>query len=187
MLVKAYYETLYEMLEANRQLLIKTVEDVLAEELIAGGYEPFDKEKFSAYLEASVAFVDERIELYNPFGMQYLYDRSRADVAFEMEMKLNWYDSSDEFDELLEAARLMLKDMPDQQNLQQAAGELIKEQGAFPAAAGADERDKIASRNFDRGIIESRDRLATMLIRSALVIAFLAGGTILGVSNRTEL
>ena len=132
MLVKAYYEALYELLQTNRQLLIKTVDDVLAQELIAGGYEPFNKEKFSAYLEASVAFVDERIELYNPFGIQYLYDRSSAEAAFEMELKLNWYDSSEEFDELLDAARNILDDMGDKQNFQQGASELTKEQGAFP-------------------------------------------------------
>jgi hypothetical protein len=132
LLVKAYYETLYNMLETNRQLLIKTVEDVLTEELIAGGYEPFDKEKFSAYLEAAVAFIDERIELYNPFGMQYLYDRSGTESAFEMEMKLNWYDSGEEYEDLLEAARHIIKNMPDKENFHKGASKLIKEQGAFP-------------------------------------------------------
>ncbi len=132
LLIKAYYEALYELLESNRQNLIKTVEDILAQELVAGGYEPFDRGKFSAYFEAAVAFIDERIELYNPFGMQYLYDRSSAQAAFEMELKLNWYDGSDEFDELLVAARQILDDMEVQQNFQQGASELIRQQGAFP-------------------------------------------------------
>jgi len=52
-----------------------------------------------------------------------------------MELKLNWYDSRDEFDDLLEAAQQKLEDMGDQQNLQQVAGRLIKEMGHFPTRA----------------------------------------------------
>jgi hypothetical protein len=132
LLIKAYYEALYELLEANRHLLVQSVEDLLMQELAARCSVPFDKDKISAYLEAAVAFIDERIELYNPFGLQYLYDRSGTQTAAEMELKLNWYDSSDEFRELVETARRILENMEVQQNFQQGVSELIKQQGAFP-------------------------------------------------------
>jgi hypothetical protein len=132
LLLKAYYEALYERIDANRQLLVVKAEVLLSQEITRAGYKAFDGDKFSAYLEAAVAFIDERIELYNPFGMQYLFDRSRAKEGFDLEMKLNWYDSRIEFDDLVEAARQKLDVMDDQSNLQDAAIELIKEQGAFP-------------------------------------------------------
>jgi hypothetical protein len=132
LLLKAYYEALYERIDANRQLLVVKAEDLLTQEIVAAGYKAFDGDKFSAYLDAAIAFIDERIELYNPFGMQYLYDRSRAKEGFEMEMKLNWYDSRAEFEDLVEAARQKLDILDDRPDLHEAATELIKEQGAFP-------------------------------------------------------
>jgi hypothetical protein len=132
LLIKVYYEALYELLENNRHLLVRSVDDLLRQELAARCSVPFDDDKISAYLEAAVAFIDERIELYNPFGLQYLYDRGDAQAAAEMELKLNWYDSSDEFSELIEAARQIVNDMDVQQDFQKGASQLIKQQGAFP-------------------------------------------------------
>ena len=132
LLLKAYYEALYELLVAHRDTLIDRINAVLDEEIRSGGYEDFDSEKFTSYCEASLAFIDERIEMYNPFGIQYLYDQSRAKEAFELELQLNWYDSRAEFEALVEAARSMAEKLVGRENFEQPAKELIKEVGAFP-------------------------------------------------------
>jgi hypothetical protein len=131
-ILKAYYEALYELLIAHRDTLTSRINAVLDEELRSGGYEDFDDEKFNSYSEACLAFIDERIEMYNPFGIQYLYDQSRAKEAFELELQLNWYDSRGEFEALVEAARGKAEKLTVQDNLATPANELIKEVGAFP-------------------------------------------------------
>ncbi|MBN2183094.1 MAG: hypothetical protein JW715_14375 [Sedimentisphaerales bacterium] len=132
LLIKAYYEALYELLVANRDFLVGRIEDVLAEEIEAGQYDDLDDEKFAAYVDACRAFIDERIELYNPFGIQYLYSRERAKEAFEMELQLNWYDSRAEFHALVEAARIKAASLADEDDFEPHAKELAKEVGAFP-------------------------------------------------------
>ena len=132
LLLKAYYEALYELLETHKYALADRINAVLAEEIQSGGYEDFDDEKFTAFSEACQAFIDERIEMYNPFGIQYLYDRGRAKETFELELQLNWYDSRAEFESLLEAARNKAKLMTTQEDFKPLAAELIKEAGAFP-------------------------------------------------------
>jgi hypothetical protein len=79
-----------------------------------------------------VAFVDERIETYNPIGIQYLFDRSRAKEAFELELQLDWYDSRAEFEALVEAARSKAQTDVTEDRLRPLAEELIKDVGAFP-------------------------------------------------------
>ena len=81
-LLQAYYEVLYERLEARRPLLTAKVDELLAAEVDAQGYEDFNGEKYAAYKDACLAFVDERIEAYNPVGLQYLFDREVAKDAF---------------------------------------------------------------------------------------------------------
>ena len=132
LLLKAYYEALYELLEAHKDALADRINAVLAEEIQSGGYEDFDDEKFTAFSEACQAFIDERIEMYNPFGIQYLYDRGRAKETFELELQLNWYDSRAEFESLVEAARNMAELMATQEDFKPLATELMKEVGAFP-------------------------------------------------------
>src|SRR4030042_4416757 len=132
LLIKAYYEALYELLEARKDSLTGRITAVLAEEIQSGGYEDFDGEKFSAYSEACQAFIDERIEMYNPFGIQYLYDRGRAKEAFELELQLNWYDSRPEFEALVEAAHSKAELIATQEDFEPMATELMKEVGAFP-------------------------------------------------------
>ncbi len=131
LLLKAYYEALYERLEAQKELLAGRIEELLAEEIAARGFEDFGAEKYAAYRDACLAFVDERIELYNPVGIQYLYDRGRAKDAFELELQLNWYDSRAEFEALVEAARSKAADLAEEE-LRPLAEELIREVGAFP-------------------------------------------------------
>jgi len=132
LLLKAYYEALYELLEAHRGALAGRINAVLAKEVQAGGYEDFDGEKFAAYKEACQAFIDERIEMYNPFGIQYLYDRSRTKEAFELELQLNWYDSRAEFEALVEAAHNKAESLAGLEDFELPAKELMREAGAFP-------------------------------------------------------
>ena len=132
LLLKAYYEALYELLVAHRDTLADRINAVLDEEIRSGGYDDFNDEKFTSYSEACMAFIDERIEMYNPFGIQYLYDQSRAKEAFKLELQLNWYDSRAEFEALVEAARSMTEKLVGRENFEQPAKELIKEVGAFP-------------------------------------------------------
>ena len=132
LLLKAYYEVLYDRLEAKKGLLTAKIEELLAEEIAIRGFESFDEEKFAAYRDACLAFVDERIEAYNPVGIQYLFDRGRAKDAFELELQLNWYDSRAEFEALVEAARSKTETEATEERLQSLAEELITEVGAFP-------------------------------------------------------
>jgi predicted metal-dependent phosphoesterase TrpH len=132
LLLKAYYEALYELLEAHKDTMTGRINAVLADEIQTRGYEDFDGEKFTAYSEACQAFIDERIEMYNPFGIQYLYDRSRTKEAFELELQLNWYDSRAEFKALVEAARRKVDFHAGREDFGPLAKELMKEVGAFP-------------------------------------------------------
>ncbi len=132
LLLKAYYEALYERLQANKELLAARIEELLAEEVTERGFENFDEDKYAAYKDACLAFVDERIELYNPFGIQYTFDRIRAKEAFELELQLDWYDSRAEFETLVETACNKVKAGVTQERLRPLADELIEELGAFP-------------------------------------------------------
>jgi len=132
LLLNAYYENLYELLEAKKDLLAARIEQLLAEEIANRGFENFNQDKFAAYRDACLAFVDERLETYNPIGIQYTFDRIRAREAAELELQLNWYDSRVEFETLVEAARSMAETPLTEHNLQALADELIKQVGAFP-------------------------------------------------------
>ncbi len=132
LLLKAYYEALYELLDDRKDLLAKRIDELIAEEISLRGFHDFDEDKFAAYRDACLAFIDERIETYNPIGIQYTFDRSRAKEAFELELQLNWYDSRAEFQSLVEAARRKTEAEATEERLQILAGELIKEVGAFP-------------------------------------------------------
>ena len=132
LLLKAYYEALYERLESQKDLLTARIGEILAEEVKKRGFEGFNKEKYAAYRDACLAFVDERIEAYNPIGIQYVYERRNTTEVVELELQLNWYDSRAEFADLVEAASGRAKmDLTDE-NLQPLTNELIEEVGAFP-------------------------------------------------------
>ena len=132
LLLKAYYEALYERLEAKRALFATKIERLLREEVAKLGFRDFDEEKYAAYRDACFAFVDERMETYNPIGIQYTFDRIRAQEAIELEQQLNWYDSGTEFEALLEAVRTKTKTGMVEERIWELADELIKEVGAFP-------------------------------------------------------
>ena len=130
--MKAYYEAIYERLQANKRLLARRIEELLVDEIAGREFEDFDETKYDAYKDACLAFIDERIELYDPFGIQYTFDRTRAKEAFELELQLDWYDSRAEFEALVEAARNKVKAGVTQERLRPLADELIEELGAFP-------------------------------------------------------
>ncbi|MBN1975033.1 MAG: hypothetical protein JW787_15435 [Sedimentisphaerales bacterium] len=131
-LLRCYYETLYELLEEKKNILINRIRAVLGEQLKAGCYENFNRETFDAYWEACMAFIEERIETYNPIGIQYMYGGDRRDEAFKMELQLDWFDSRKEFQNLVEAARIKADYMTSDDDLREKARELIQEAGAFP-------------------------------------------------------
>jgi hypothetical protein len=132
LLLRAYYEALYEQLQANKKILAKRIEEILTEEVVERRYDDFDDDKYAAYIEACLAFVDERIETYNPFGIQYTFDQTRIKEAFELELQLDWYDSREEFKNLVRAARSKAQTGEVEERLDLLAEELIKELGAFP-------------------------------------------------------
>jgi oligoendopeptidase F len=132
LLLKAYYEALYEHLEANREPLATRIEKLLKEEIVNRRFGNFDEEKYAAYQDACLAFVDERMETYNPIGIQYTFDRIRAQEAIELELQLDWYDSQAEFEALIEAVRAKAEVEMTEERMRRLADELIKEVGAFP-------------------------------------------------------
>jgi hypothetical protein len=132
LLLNAYYEALYEKLEADKELLAAKIEKLLREEVVKRGFGIFDEEKYTAYRDACLAFVDERLETYNPIGIQYTFDRIRAKEAVELELQLNWYESQAEFEALLETVRAKAEAEMTEERMRQLADELIKEAGAFP-------------------------------------------------------
>jgi hypothetical protein len=132
LLLNAYYEALYEKLEADKELLTAKIEKLLREEIVKRGFGNFDEEKYTAYRDACLAFVDERLESYNPIGIQYTFDRIRAKEAVELELQLNWYDSQAEFEALLETVHAKAEVEMTEEKMRELAEELIKEAGAFP-------------------------------------------------------
>jgi hypothetical protein len=132
LLLNAYYETLYEHLEANREILASKIEKLLKYEVANRGFEGFDEGKYAAYRDACLAFVEERLETYNPVGIQYTFDRIRAEEAAELELQLNWYDSQAEFEALLEIVRTKAEAGMTEERMRALANEIIKEAGAFP-------------------------------------------------------
>jgi hypothetical protein len=132
LLLNAYCEALHELLAANKEILAARIEQLLAEEVEEQGLAEFDDGKLAAYKEACLAFVDERIEMYNPIGIQYTFDEKRRREASSLELQLDWYDSRAEFAVLREAARSKAEAELDEQAVSERAKELVREAGAFP-------------------------------------------------------
>jgi hypothetical protein len=132
LLLNTYYEALHDRLVADRQLLAEKIEKLLQTEFANNDFGNITREKYNAYRDACLAFVDERIEMYNPIGIQYTFDSARRSQAFELELQLNFYDSRAEFKALVETAQSKLQARTNEQQLQELADELIKDLGAFP-------------------------------------------------------
>jgi hypothetical protein len=132
LVLNAYYEALHERLCERRGLVVKIIEELLRDEIEDRGFVELTDSRYQAYRDAVLAFVDERIEMYNPIGIQYTFERRASKFASELEMQLNWYDSQGEFDALREAAREKSEVGMSQERLRQLAGEMIDQFGAFP-------------------------------------------------------
>ena len=132
LLLNAYYEALYERLCERRGSVIETIEELLRDEIEDRGFIELTDSKYQAYRDAVLAFIDERIEMYNPIGIQYTFERRASKFASELEMQLNWYDSSREFELLRQGAYEKAETRMSHDRLRQLARELINEFGAFP-------------------------------------------------------
>jgi hypothetical protein len=131
-ILKAYYERLYERLESGRARVVARIDALVPAEIERRRFGPMDPEKVQAYREACYAFVDERLEMYNPIGIQYTFDRHGSRQAAELEFQLNWYNSRPEFETLVTAARSLAADGTSDEVLEDLADALIRQVGAFP-------------------------------------------------------
>ncbi len=132
LLLKAYYERLHGLMESRRARLLLRVDELLAEEIRTQDFGDMDAEKLAAYREACTAFIDERLETYNPIGIQYTFGNSSSHLAAELEFQLNWYNSKPEFADLVAAARSLAGEGVSDDGLEALAGELVRRAGAFP-------------------------------------------------------
>jgi FKBP-type peptidyl-prolyl cis-trans isomerase (trigger factor) len=132
LLLNAYYEALYELLESNKNQLVAKVDQLLRQEISKQSFQGLNEDKYDAYRDACLAFIDERIESYNPVGFQYTFDSIRSAELYDLELQLNWYDSRTEFEALLDAVRSRAMVQATDERLRELAEELIKQFGAFP-------------------------------------------------------
>jgi len=131
-LLNAYYEQLYEKLVGARDILVSHVEKILTDEIRRQGFKNLPEEKYAAYRETSIAFIDERIEAYNPTGIQYTFDNIHRKLVQNIELQFDWYDSRSELAELLELVHEKAEIKMDEERTKQLVEEIIKEFGAFP-------------------------------------------------------
>lgn len=75
-ILNAYFEALYNILLEQKPIVCSLIEQLLIPEIEK--LEALSPEKIEAYSDACLAFVDERLEMYNPIGLQYTYDNSVA-------------------------------------------------------------------------------------------------------------
>jgi len=132
LLLKVYYERLHELMAGRRSALLRRVDDLLAEEIRTQDFGEMGAEKVAAYREACEAFVEERLEMYNPIGVQYTFAGAPSHLAAELELQLNWYDARVEFEELVAVARSLVAEGARDDALGGLAGKLIRRAGAFP-------------------------------------------------------
>ena len=132
LLLRAYYEALHDFLYRNRHCIRQIIESALNEEVKRQKFTAFDKHKFEAYRDATIAFLDERIEAYNPTGLQFTFDKRTRHHAAELEQHITFYDSQDEFACLTDAAKNLARQHLTDDDLPKLASQLIKQQGAFP-------------------------------------------------------
>lgn len=132
LLLNAYYEVLHDLLVENKSRLTETAGSLLREELKNRSFGSFNRNKYDAYLDACLAFIAERTEMYNPIGIQYTVDRIPSGLAQELELQLNFYDSRSEFQELKDAAAELTQQGISDDQLPRLVNELIAQVGAFP-------------------------------------------------------
>ena len=132
LLLKAYFEALYELLDPNKVRLETTIDKLLTEEIKNLGLPDFDHEKYNAYRDACLAFVVERMEAYNPIGIQYTFDRVPTQLAHQLELQLNWFDSTAEFERLKQTAVELAEPAMSDDRLKKLANRMVRQLGAFP-------------------------------------------------------
>ena len=132
LVLNMYYEVLYGRLEDKKNLCAAQIERLLRKEIEKQQFEEFNEEKFAAYMDACRAFMLERIEMYNPIGVQYIFNNTSVQEAFELELALNWYDSREEYVALVEAARNKAEVEVSEERMRELANDLIQELGAYP-------------------------------------------------------
>ena len=161
LVLNAYYEALYERIRANMSFLVATIPKLLKEELEKLHCDKIGEDKYKAYLDACLAFLDERLEAYNPVGIQYTFDRSVTPMAAELELQLNWYDSRAEFAALVDRARQKAQLCMTEQRLAELADELIQELGAFPdkSIISAYEAEPVLSKLPDYVVAQAIEQL----------------------------
>jgi hypothetical protein len=132
LLLKVYYERLHERMQECRDRLVARVAELLPLEIARQGFGVLEPDRLDAYREACVAFIDERLESYNPIGIQYTFDRTSSRTAAELEFALNWYNSRPEFAALVVAARSLAGSRVSDEELPALADDLIRQVGAYP-------------------------------------------------------
>jgi len=132
LLLKVYYEQLYDRVETRRSRLLLRMDGLLAAEIESRQFAVTAPERLAAYRETCIAFLDERLETYNPVGIQYTFGNAPSELASELEFQLDWYDSKPEFADLVEAARGLAAEGISDDARAALADELIHRAGAFP-------------------------------------------------------
>jgi hypothetical protein len=132
LLLNAYYEALYERLESARSFWPQRIEELLAREVEKRGWAEIQGDKRAAYADAANAFVEERIESYNPIGVHHTFAPIGRRAAFDLEAQLDWYDSQAEFKTLWRAVQQRAEAGMSAERLGELAGEIIGELGAYP-------------------------------------------------------
>ncbi len=136
LLLNAYFEALYNILLDWESSIISAIDRFLPLEFAKLDSTAADgnTEKLTAYRDAAIAFVDERIEMYNPIGLQYTFDNPPAADQFakQLELQINWFDSTNEFNILLEEITEIETAGFDEEKLPQLANQLIGKFGTFP-------------------------------------------------------
>lgn len=132
LILRAYYERLHELTANAREALATRIDELLSAEFSRAEFGPVDEDKRAAYREAALAFVDERLESYNPIGIQYTFDRVNSREVAELEFQLNWYDSRPEFEDLVAEARTLARADTVDEELMRLTEKLIRRVGAFP-------------------------------------------------------
>ncbi len=130
----AYYETLHQQLISRRDELLGAAPALVKAELIQR-FSPYTPEQRAAYTEAVEAFLDERIEMYNPIGAQYAIGDADPADAFELQLELEWYDARAEYARLAAAARKLIAPTMTDADLPHLAARLIRRCGAWPDAS----------------------------------------------------
>ena len=131
-LIEAYFEKLHQILSTNKSALQARVDKIIQLEVRSKGFDLSDREKLCSYQQTSYAFIEERIEMYNPIGIQRAYPPHQRKAAAEFEFEIDWYNSRAEFQQLLETASEITKPDMNDAEIKKAVSRLIQLFPAYP-------------------------------------------------------